>query len=84
MDDMKERHRLYLRALGNPLRRNILKAFKSGDVTIDSLQSRTNLDIKTLEWHLALLEHALCVEKEVRNGKVLYKLTQEGKVVDYL
>ena len=75
---------LNLRAVNNPLRRKILRALKVGDATIETLQSRTGLDAGTLEWHLSILEHGFCVEKEVRDGETLYKLTKEGKVVDYV
>ena len=84
LEETKEYHLRYLRAVNNPLRRKILRALKVGDATIETLQSRTGLDAGTLEWHLSILEHGFCVEKEVRDGETLYKLTKEGKVVDYV
>lgn len=84
MEDVKERHLEYLEAISNPLRREILKVLEGGELTIENLQSRTNLDGKVLEWHLSILEHALCVEKENKDGKVFYKITKEGKIVDRL
>jgi len=84
LEETKEYHLRYLRAVNNPLRRKILRALKVGDATVETLQYRTGLDAGTLEWHLSILEHGFCVEKEVRDGETLYKLTKEGKVVDYV
>ena len=84
MEGVKERHLEYLRAVSNPLRRDILKALEGGEATIDTLQSRTYLDGGTLEWHLDILQHALCVEKESRGEEVFYRITKEGRVVERL
>ena len=84
MEETKEYHVRYLRAMNNPQRRTILRALKDGDATIEALQSGTGLDPEKLSWHLSILEHGFCVEKEVKKGKTVYRLTQEGKVVDYL
>lgn len=83
MEETKEYHERYLRAVNNPLRRNILRALKDGDATLKALESITGLDAKTLDWHLSILEHGFCVERE-EGGETLYRLTQEGKVVDYV
>jgi predicted transcriptional regulator len=77
-------HKLYLRAVSNPLRRNILIALKQGPKTIDEMRSFLNVDSKLLRWHLNILENGFCVEKENEGKKAVYKITQEGKVVDYL
>jgi DNA-binding transcriptional ArsR family regulator len=77
-------HTRYLRAINSPLRREILRALKKGYATMRDLQSRTGLDENTLKWHLSVLEHGFCVEKEIKQGTLIYKLTQEGRVVNYL
>jgi DNA-binding transcriptional ArsR family regulator len=77
-------HTRYLRAVNSPLRREILRALKKGYETIRDLQSSVGLDEASLKWHLSVLEHGSCVEKEIKQGKLIYKLTKEGKVVDYL
>ena len=74
----------YLRAINNPLRRKILRKLDSKQSTIDVLQSKMGLDRTTLKWHLDVLEHGFCVEKEVKQGRLVYTLTQEGKVIDFL
>lgn len=84
MEETKEYHLRYLRAVNNPIRREILRVLKDGDSTIKTLQSKTGMDARELEWHMSILEHGFCVEREVREGKTVYKLTKEGKVVDYI
>ncbi len=77
-------HTRYLRAINSPVRRRILRALKQGSATVKELQSITALEKDALEWHLSMLEHGFCVEKVMKKGKMVYKLTQEGKVVDYM
>jgi DNA-binding transcriptional ArsR family regulator len=84
IEDTKQYHERYLLAINNPLRRKILRALNEGDATIEDLESRTRLDKENLTWHLSILEHGFCVEKHNKQGKVIYKLTQEGRVVDYM
>jgi DNA-binding transcriptional ArsR family regulator len=84
IDETREYHTRYLRAINNPLRREILRALKKEGATIEDLESRTGLDNEALKWHLSLLEHGFCVEKNIKKGKLIYQLTQEGRVVDYM
>jgi len=84
LEETKEYHRRYLYAVNSPVRRGILKVLKDGDATAEVMASKTGLDPKTLEWHLNILEHGFCVEKEARQGINFYKITQEGKVVDFM
>lgn len=84
IEETKQYHVRYLRAINSPLRRQILRAIKDGCTTIKNLQARTELDANSLDWHLSILEHGFCVEKDVKDGKLVYRLTQEGEVVDRL
>ncbi len=84
MDETKEYHKRYLRAINNPLRIKILRAVKDGFLNIADLKLQTGLDVETLNWHLYLLENGFCVEKDTIEGKLVYKLTQEGRVIEYL
>jgi predicted transcriptional regulator len=84
MKEEKEYHTRYLRAINNPTRRKILRRLKSGCKTIMNLKSDMDLDTTILKWHLDILEHGFCVEKDIKNGDITYKLTQEGEVVNYL
>jgi DNA-binding transcriptional ArsR family regulator len=81
---MKQVHERYLRAINNPLRRKILSVLKENNSTIEELAVNTCLDGSTLRWHLSVLESGLCVEKEDKQGRTLYKLTQFGKVIDHM
>jgi DNA-binding transcriptional ArsR family regulator len=84
MEETKEYHVRYLRAINNPVRREILRALKDGEATVQTLGERTGMEEKELLWHLSILEHGFCVEKQERDGETIYWLTQEGKVVDYV
>ncbi|KYH36572.1 MAG: putative transcriptional regulatory protein [Candidatus Bathyarchaeota archaeon B23] len=82
--ETRRRHALYLKAVNHPLRRRILEALREGDATLEELSSKTELDEKTLEWHLGVLEHGFCVERVEEGGRTLYRLTEEGRVIEYL
>jgi DNA-binding transcriptional ArsR family regulator len=84
IEETRQYHTRYLRAINNPLRREILRALKKGNATIEDLHLSTGLNEDTLKWHLNILEYGFCVDKEINQGKLIYRLTQEGRVVDYL
>jgi DNA-binding transcriptional ArsR family regulator len=84
MEETKERHRRYLRAVNNPLRRRILRALKEGSASMESLEAQLGVDAKTLDWHLRMLEDGYCVERAEDESGTRYVLTQEGLVVDYV
>jgi DNA-binding transcriptional ArsR family regulator len=84
MEETKERHRRYLRAVNHPLRRSMLRALKEGDETIESLEARLGVDAKTLGWHMRMLEDGYCVERVEKCGETRFVVTQEGLVVDYV
>ena len=84
MEETKERHRKYLRAINNPVRRDIIRVIVQGNDNISSISEATQLDIKTLNWHLKILEDGFCVECACKGDQRRYVLTQEALVVDYL
>ena len=84
MEETKERHRRYLRAVNNPIRRKILRSIEKGNTTLASISEDTGTDEKTLDWHLRILEDGFCVEKTTEGDFEKYTLTKEGLVVDYL
>jgi len=84
IEETRRYHEQYLRAVSNPLRRRILKAIKEGYSTVEDLKLKMGLDERALKWHLDILEHDFCVEKEVNQGRLVYRLTKEGRVIDYL
>jgi len=84
MEETKERHRRYLRAVNNPIRSKILRSIEKGNTTLASISEDTGTDEKTLSWHLRILEDGFCVEKIKEGDLEKYSLTKEGQVVDYL
>jgi predicted transcriptional regulator len=84
MEETKERHHRYLRAMNNLVRRTILRELKGGSATLEELKTRTDIDEKTLKWHLDILEWGYCVEKQMKQDHTYYLLTKEGQVVDYV
>jgi DNA-binding transcriptional ArsR family regulator len=84
MENTKERHRKYLRAINNPVRRNILREILKGYNSVEDLIAATGLDYKTLDWHLNILEDGYCIEKYTSRDKVLFTVTQEGKVIEVM
>jgi DNA-binding transcriptional ArsR family regulator len=71
-------------AVNSPVRREILRVLMNDEASVQILRRRTGLDEETLEWHLSILEHGRCVTKEDKDGVVVYRITQEGRVVDYM
>ena len=77
-------HSRYLRAVNSPLRRVILRLIKENNCTFEQLKNKSNLNKSTLKWHLDILEDGFCVEKQINQGMIVYRLTQEGKVIEFL
>ena len=83
-EEAKLFHERYLAAVNNPSRRKILEALRDGCATIEEIVAKTNLDKEVLIWHLSLLVSVRCVEKANPSGNPSYKLTQAGKVIEFL
>ena len=84
METTKERHRRYLMAMNNPIRRRIIRAILEGKATEEDLIDATGLDSRTLDWHIKILEHGYCIEREKNGAIVIFKVTREGKVIDFM
>jgi DNA-binding transcriptional ArsR family regulator len=84
MEETKERHKRYLRAINNPIRRNILRSIEDGNNTIELISNATKIDKKTLDWHIKILVDGFCIEKTIDREHEKYTLTKEAFVVDYL
>ncbi len=80
MEDTRDRHRRYMRAIQHPVRRDILRAMEKGASTMDDFVRDLGEEPKVLDWHLKSLEHGFCIE---RVGDK-FALTKEGRIVDYL
>lgn len=55
IEQNKEYHMRYLRAMNNSLGREILKTLRNGSANIEDLQSLLKLDMNVLQWHLNML-----------------------------
>jgi len=84
MEETKERHRRYLRAIENPKRRELLSLLKQREATLKSLSESTGMDERTLKWHMEFLEYGYCVVRNINDGQIFYRITEEGRVVDYI
>jgi len=90
-DETREFHTLYLKAVNHPIRHAILEIVNQKPMTKDEifelLKKQDLLNEKDmLKYHLDFLEKGHCIEKisDQQTKKILYKITQEGTVVDYL
>ena len=83
-------HSLYLKAVGHPLRREILNIVNkakriSKDVLLNRLLAlKTVTDENVFNYNMDYLIKAFCIEKIEIKGKFFYEITQGGQVVDYL
>ena len=84
MEDTKDRHRRYQRAIQHPIRRDILRFIEKGATSIVELEKETGIDAKILDWHLNTLEHGFCIEKRAQGDSFHFEITQEGRIVEYL
>ncbi|MBA7505492.1 hypothetical protein ES706_04160 [subsurface metagenome] len=90
-DQTREFHALYLKAVNHPIRRAILEIVNQKPMTeeelLEILKEQDILNEKDmLKYHLDFLEKGYCIKKinDQQTKKILYKITQEGTVVDYL
>ncbi len=90
-DETREFHALYLKAVNHPIRHAILEIVNQKPMIMDEifelLKKQDLLNEKDiLKYHLDFLEKGHCIEKisDQQTKKILYKITQEGTVVDYL
>ena len=84
MEDTRDRHRRYMRAIQHPIRRDILRVMEKGANSMDELGKELGVDAKILDWHLKSLEHGFCIERKGEGDSLRFDLTQEGRIVDYL
>jgi DNA-binding transcriptional ArsR family regulator len=84
MEEEKEYHRRYLRAVNHPLRKTILRLLLKQNMTAKQLAEKLKKDVNNLLWHLTFLEYGHCITHKRDNGRVVYMLTKEGNVINYL
>lgn len=84
MEEEKEYHRRYLRAVNHPLRKKILEILRNQNMTAERLATRLRIDVKSLSWHLEFLEYGHCITRKRDDARIVYMLTKEGNVINYL
>ena len=83
-------HSIYARAVGHPIRREILnivnkaKRISKDDLLENLLESKIIKDEYIFNYNMDYLIKAFCIEKIEDEGKIYYEITQSGQVVDYL
>ena len=82
-------HDLYLKAVNNPVRREMLNIINEGKISKEDLLSKL-LENKTLDddsmfkYHIDYLKNAFCIKILEEDDKTYYEITQSGEVVDKL
>jgi DNA-binding transcriptional ArsR family regulator len=66
MNETKERHRRYLRAVNNPVRRDILRSINRGNKTFSAIIEEIELNSNSLEWHLNILVDGFVLKLKTR------------------
>lgn len=85
-------HDLFMRAVNNPIRREILNIVNqskkiSNQELFFKLKSENILDDENIfNYNIDYLIKALCIKviKDDINGQIFYEITQSGQVVDWL
>ena len=90
LDGSREYHALYLRAVNHPIRKEILTIInKLNKISRSSLfeflyEKKLLTEYSVLDYNIDFLLKALCIERELVDEKIYYKITQSGKVIEYL
>ena len=92
LEGSKYYHGLFMRAVNNPIRREILKIVNeskriSKSELFSKLKSENILDDENVfNYNLDYLIKALCINviNNETNGQLSYEITQSGQVVDWL
>lgn len=74
-----EFHKLGLKTLQNNIRRNILISLECGKKSFEEIKKEFNLKESMASFHLNMLEDALFIEKEEKEGTVNYFPTLLGE-----
>lgn len=84
-------HDAYLKAINHPVRRKVLKLILQAEDPLNEDEIFRKLkeqDLITerdnLKYNLDYLLKAFCIEKISNNDQISYKLTQSGKIIEYL
>lgn len=90
VEGTKYYHSLYLKAVNHPIRREILEIIHHSTQILESelfeeLKRKGFLDDPTtFRYNIDFLLKALCIESIQENNNCYYRITQAGKVIEYL
>ncbi len=79
MRNPTEFHKFGLKTLQNNVRRNILLSLGSGKRSLEEIKEDFNLKESMANFHLNMLEEALYIEKEEKEGTIHYSPTLLGE-----
>ncbi|MFX1377669.1 MAG: hypothetical protein ACFFA4_01120 [Promethearchaeota archaeon] len=85
-------HELYLKAVNHPIRREILniindaKRISKTELLKKLVKDKILDDESMLNYNIDFLIKAFCINsvKDEDTGKILYEITQSGKIIEYL
>jgi len=92
LEGSKYLHGLYLKAVNHPIRREILEIVNkeelvSKEILLNILVNKDLVeDEGVFKYNIDYLIKALCIESIIdeKNKEIFYKITQSGKVIEYL
>jgi len=90
LEGTKYLHSLYLKAVGHPVRREILKYVNDAQRISRAKLLKSLLDNKIItdeysfNYNMDYLIKAFCIAKIEEENNIYYEITQSGQVVDYL
>ncbi|KKL90676.1 hypothetical protein LCGC14_1902320 [marine sediment metagenome] len=92
VEGSKYLHDLYLKAVNHPIRREILEIINKEELISKEILLKILIDKDLVEdefvfkYNIDYLIKALCIESvlDEKNKEIFYKITQSGKVVEYL
>ena len=85
-------HDLYLKAVNNPIRREILKIvndlkrISKKDLVNKLIKDKVIEDDSMFNYNMDFLIKAFCINsiKDEKSNEIFYEITQSGKVIEYL
>ncbi|MFW9936128.1 MAG: hypothetical protein ACFFD5_00615 [Candidatus Thorarchaeota archaeon] len=90
LEGTKYLHNLYLKAVNNPTRREILEIINNAKrISKENLikmliEKELIKDEYNFDYNINYLIKAFCVDRIEEGGKIFFEITQSGKVVEYL
>ncbi|MBN1215503.1 MAG: hypothetical protein JXA99_08660 [Candidatus Lokiarchaeota archaeon] len=90
IEGTKYLHELYLKAISNPIRREILFIIKKNKKILKNtlleilINEKIINDEFSFKYNIDYLIKAFCVNEIEENNEIYYEITQSGRIIDYL